>query len=99
MSLPPGRYVLQGYNETSDAYLVPDKEIELAVGGAEVDFGLLMLSNTKSHVAVKIERPKSMGGWVEIDDRYGKPAPRWHITDARGIPKGPGSRISRGSGR
>lgn len=62
MSLPPGRYVLQGYNETLDAFLVPDKEIDLAGGTAEVDFGVLMLSNAKSHTGVKIEHAKSMGG-------------------------------------
>jgi hypothetical protein len=87
MSLPPGHYVLQGYNEKLDAYLVPDKEIDLAVGRSEVDVGVLMLSSTKSHAAVKIEHAKAVGGWVDIADRYGKPAPRWHITDARGIPK------------
>jgi hypothetical protein len=87
MSLPPGRYVLQGYNEMLDAFLVPDKEIDLAVRRAEVDFGVLMLSNTKSHTGVKIEHAKSMGGWIDVADRYGKPAPRWHITDTRGIPK------------
>jgi hypothetical protein len=87
MSVPPGRYVLHGYNETFDAYLVPDKEIDLPVGKAEVDFGTLMLSNTSVHTAVKIERARSAGRWIDVADRYGKPAPRWHITDARGIPK------------
>jgi len=87
MSLPPGRYVLQGYNETSDAYLVPNKEIDLANARAEVDFGVLTLSNTRNHIGVRIERAKSKGEWIDIADRYGKPAPRWHITDARGIPK------------
>jgi thiol-disulfide isomerase/thioredoxin len=87
MSLPPGRYVLQGYNETSDAYLVPDKEIDLTIGKTEVDFGILTLSNTKSHIGVKIQQAKSMGRWVDVAARYGKPAPRWHITDARGLPK------------
>jgi thiol-disulfide isomerase/thioredoxin len=87
MSLPPGRYVLQAHNETLDAYLVPDQEIDLAFGRAELDLGVLMLSNTKSHTAVKIEQAKSRGDWVDTTDRYGKPAPRWHITDARGIPK------------
>ena len=61
MSLPPGRYVLQGYNEAMDAFLVPDKEIDLVVGAAQVDVGVLMLSNTKSHIGVKIEHAKSGG--------------------------------------
>ena len=87
MSLPPGRYMLHGYNETADAYLVPEKPIDLAVGKTEVDLGVLTLSNTKSHVSVKIEHAKSTGDWVDVADRYGKPAPRWHLTDARGIPK------------
>lgn len=87
MSLPPDRYVLQGHNETLDAYLVPDKEIDLAVGIAELDLDVLMLSNTKSHTSVKLEHAKSRGAWVDIADRYGKLAPRWHITDARGMPK------------
>ena len=87
MSLPPGRYVLQGYNEAMDASLVPDKEIDLVAGAAQVDVGVLMLSNTKSHIGAKIEHAKSGGRWIDIADRYGKPAPRWHLTDARGISK------------
>ena len=85
MSLPPGRYLLHGYNAASDAYLVPDKPINLAAGRAEVDLGTLMLSGTKMHTAVKVERSKAKGSWLDVAQRYGKPAPRWHITDARGI--------------
>jgi hypothetical protein len=87
ISVPPGRYVLQGYNETLDAFLVPDMEVNLDVGSPAVDFGVLMLSNTKRHTSMKIEHARSIGSWVDVADRYGKPAPRWHITDARGIPK------------
>jgi thiol-disulfide isomerase/thioredoxin len=87
LSLPPGRYLLHGYNQKLDAFLVPDKEIDLALGKAEVDFGVLMLSHAMSATPAKIEHAKSTGAWIDIADRYGKPAPRWHITDARGIPK------------
>ena len=87
LSVPPGHYVLQGYNETLDAWVVPDKEIDLAAGTAEVDLGVLTLSKTKSHTGAKIERAKSMGTWVDVATRFGKPAPTWHITDARGISK------------
>ena len=88
MSLPPGRYVLHGYNEALDAFLAPDKEIELIAGQPEVDLGVLMLSSTRSAASAKIERSKSSGAWIDVASRYGKPAPAWHITDARGIPKG-----------
>jgi thiol-disulfide isomerase/thioredoxin len=87
MSVPPGRYVLHGYNEALDAFLAPDKEIELPAGRAEVDLGVLMLSSARSATSVKIERSKSSGGWIEVANRYGKPAPPWHLTDARGISK------------
>ncbi len=73
VSLPPGYYVLHGYNENLDAFLVPDKEVDLAVGRAEVDLGVLMLSNTKSATSAKIAQAKSTGAWVNIADRYGKP--------------------------
>jgi hypothetical protein len=87
MSLPPGPYVIHGYNEQMDAYLVPDRDINLTTGIAEVDLGVLMLSNARTHERLKIERAKSNGTWVDIADRYGKLAPRWSITDARGMPK------------
>ena len=87
MSLPPGRYLIRGYNETY-AHLVPDREIDLPVGKSEVDLGVLMLSDKGSRERVKIDQAKSDGRWVDVADRYGKPAPRWYIPDARGIPRG-----------
>lgn len=87
MSLPPGRYVLQAYNDTGDVYLVPDREIQLPVGSAEVDLGELAMSNSRTHVSVKNGQAKAKGDWIDVADRYGKPAPAWNIADARGIPK------------
>jgi thiol-disulfide isomerase/thioredoxin len=87
VSLPPGRYVLHGYNDALDAFLVPDKTIDLAAGAGEVDLGVLMLSDAMSAASTKIDHAKSVGDWVDVAGRYGKTAPPWHITDARGIPR------------
>jgi hypothetical protein len=77
----------QGYDEALDAHLTRDREIELAAGKTEADLGVLMLSRKRSATSVKIERSKTGGVWVDIADCYGRPAPRWHITDPRRIAK------------
>ncbi|APW62011.1 redoxin domain-containing protein [Paludisphaera borealis] len=88
MSLPPGPYVLDGYTEARDADLGPAKTIVLAAGDAEVDLGVLLLSKVKDDIAARSERGKSDGTWIDVAQRFGRPAPEWRLTDARGVPKG-----------
>ncbi|QEH35576.1 Thiol-disulfide oxidoreductase ResA [Aquisphaera giovannonii] len=84
-SVPPGRYVLVGYDESDDARLVPDREIAVEPGRAELDLGVLTLADVSKVPRRAYERAKDGAGWVDVADRYGKPAPGWHLDDARGI--------------
>jgi thiol-disulfide isomerase/thioredoxin len=85
MSLPPGRYFLHGYNERFDAALIPDREIVLSAREPEVDLGVLRLSPSGPTMEERIKRSKASGAWGDYQKHYGQPAPRWHVTDARGV--------------
>jgi hypothetical protein len=87
MALPPGRYLLNGYNDRTDAQLVPDKEIVLTGEKKEVDLGVLRLSPSGPSMDQRVERSKAGGAWGDYTKHYGAQPPRWHITDARGVSK------------
>jgi hypothetical protein len=87
MSLPPGRYVLAGYNAAFDGHLDPDKQILLTRLTPEVDFGVLSLLPCKPGLDQLVERSKANGSWGDYTKHYGEKPPRWHVTDARGVAK------------
>lgn len=51
---------------------------------ASIDFKLKLNDDTKSHQRLELES-KAKGRWTEHESLVGKPAPRWHASDARGI--------------
>jgi thiol-disulfide isomerase/thioredoxin len=85
-SLPPGRYLLDGYNDGLSAFLVPRKSIELTADAPELDLGVLQLSPVVT-IATRREQAKAAGTWPDTKQLYGKPCPEWHAVDARGIDK------------
>jgi len=87
MSLPPGRYVLQAYNDPLDAYVNPSPEVDLTGAARDVDLGVLKLSSEITHTSVKIAKAKAAGAWGDLAKRYGQESPPWHLTDARGLSK------------
>ena len=86
MALPPGRYVLEAYNEALDAFVTPDRAVTLSADTPEVDLGVLTLS-PKPHISTRVALSKSSGAWGDYTKHYGQAPPRWHVTDARGVPK------------
>ena len=86
MSLPPGRYLLNGYRDQRDLLLQPDKEIVLSDRTPDVDLGVLRLSADMS-MEDRVKRSKESGAWGDYTKHYGQQLPRWHINDARGVGK------------
>ena len=87
MSLPPGRYLLNGYNEPGGLRLKPNKEIVLSAQTPEVDLGVLRLSPGDISMEDRVKRLKEGGAWGDYTKHYGQQPPRWHINDARGVSK------------
>ncbi len=87
VSLPPGRYSLQAYSQHAEkdvfeGEIIPDRPIALEAASREVDLGRLTFSPYRVTV-----RMKEAGTWWDHTKHYGEPAPRWHVTDARGVSK------------
>ena len=59
LSLPPGRYVIEAYNDDHDACL-DGKEVLLTASQPEVDLGVLLLPPDKSPVS-RIKQSKQTG--------------------------------------
>jgi hypothetical protein len=88
MSLPPGRYFLEAYDDPPVGRLDPNKEILLSAVTPEVDLGVLPFSRVRSpYLTTRIEQSKARGSWGDYTQHYGQKPPRWHVTDARGVSK------------
>ncbi len=87
MSLPPGRYSLNGYNDKTDGQLVPNKAIVLNATVPDVDLGVLRLTASGPSMEDRVNRSKANGAWGDYTKHYGEQPPRWHINDARGVNK------------
>jgi thiol-disulfide isomerase/thioredoxin len=92
VSLPPGRYSLQAYSQYADkdeleGELIPDRPIALEGTTREIDLGRLTFSPHRIGVRTMEARAKEAGTWWDHTKHYGEPAPRWHVTDARGVSK------------
>jgi hypothetical protein len=86
--LPPGDYELEAFGHIEPPHLLtPLKPITLAVGQREIDSGTHELVPEPLDRRDIIEDAKAKGTWFDIEKRYGKPAPKWHITGARGVEK------------
>jgi len=87
VSLPPSRYVIEGYNDAQDAFTYPYPEVDTSKATGDIDLGALKLSPSISSASVKIAKAKAAGTWIDHARRIGNQAPEWHLTDARGIDK------------
>ena len=94
MWLPPGRYVLDAHalregrdGGVEDARVVPDPKIVLTAKTPRVDMGVLRLSPFKPTLSARIASAKAAGTWDDYTKHYGKPSPRWHVTDTLGVKK------------
>jgi hypothetical protein len=52
-----------------------------------VDCGILEFTPATPSYPDWINDAKAKGTWGDVQKLYGKPAPSWHITDARGVGK------------
>ncbi|MHC5540438.1 TlpA family protein disulfide reductase, partial [Singulisphaera rosea] len=90
--LPLGSYSLQAYSQFADqdlfeGELVPDRPIELKGDVPELDLGRLILAKHGVQMPEKIAKAKSEGIWSDYTKHFGEPPPRWHVTEAKGVPK------------
>jgi hypothetical protein len=84
--VPPGEYVLSAFSDAPNGSAVEDLPVTAARGQAVINVGTLVL---RPHLSLqeRIERAKSRGNWVDYKDNLGKRPPRWHVVDAKGVPK------------
>ena len=86
--LPPGDYQLEAFGHTTPPHeLASFQSVTLASGQRDVESGILELTPELPTIQDRINDAKAKGTWVDIQKRYGKPAPAWYVTDARGVDK------------
>jgi hypothetical protein len=84
--LPPGDYQLEAFGHITPPHeLAPLQSVTLASGQHDVDSGILELTPAPPSYPDWVNDAKANGTWVDIQKHHGKPAPAWHITDARGV--------------
>jgi thiol-disulfide isomerase/thioredoxin len=84
--LPPGDYRLEAFGP--DLELTKPHPIRVTAGQHEVDCGVLDLSPILgAYIWRRVEETKKSGSWRPYTQRYGQPCPKWHVIDARGMPK------------
>ena len=84
IKLPPRAYVIEGYGESERLESITDhsrKDITLSSDDTAIDVGVLELKPGF------VLQSKLAGRWGNLADYYGKEPPKWHIADARGLPK------------
>jgi hypothetical protein len=89
--LPPGEYQFEANG--TDAPLVvsgpafeltESHPIRLTSGQRELDCGVFDLRPKSVN---ELLEAKNAGTWRPYTQRYGQPCPKWHVIDARGMPK------------
>lgn len=85
--MPPGEYVFEANNDAERmACLLEEKRVCLTAGQRDYDAGILELVE-RDNRAVLVQRSKGQGTWIDLQERYGEPAPRLYVTEARGVAK------------
>ena len=88
--LPPGEYKLDAYGISSptddniDLVLKQPRPITVTPDRDSVDLGVLPFTAAPPS---PIASAKQAGRWNDMENLYGKKAPAWRISDARGIDK------------
>jgi peroxiredoxin len=82
--VPPGTYEISASNAEPHAATVEDRKFTVMAGQKELDLGHLVLRPIIG-VQDRIDRAKAQGTWGNYKENYGKQAPRWHLTDAKGV--------------
>ncbi len=82
--VPPGTYEIGASNPEPHAATIEDRTFTVTAGQKAIDLGALVLQPIVG-VQDLIDRAKARGTWSNYKDNYGKPAPRWHLTDATGV--------------
>jgi thiol-disulfide isomerase/thioredoxin len=89
--LPPGNYELEVNGDLAGHRyeLASNHSVTLPAGRRDVDAGTLELTRPTLRRGDRIREAQAKGTWPNVDPTklYGQPAPKWHATDARGIPK------------
>jgi protocatechuate 3,4-dioxygenase beta subunit/peroxiredoxin len=85
MSLPPGSYVLDAYDDQLKTSL--QHKFTLKDDKPEVDLGILKLLPAKPNINETIQQSQADGAMGDYTKNYGKQLPAWHIVDARGVDK------------
>jgi thiol-disulfide isomerase/thioredoxin len=89
--LPPGDYQFEAsgtdapLEESSPGFeLTESHPIRLSAGQREFDCGVFAL---RPKLLNAVLDAKKAGTWRPYTQRYGEPCPKWHVIDARGLPK------------
>ncbi len=89
--LPPSDYSFEASAGDGEArYELPGSpRITLPAGKSDVDAGVLELTPHQPQRLDRVREAQAKGTWPNVDPQklYGQPAPKWHATDTRGIPK------------
>jgi len=89
--VPPGDYCFESIaGDRQPRYeLAEYVNFTIPAGKSDVDAGVLELTPHQPRRYDRIDEAKAKGTWPNVDPQklYGQPAPKWHATETRGIPK------------
>lgn len=90
--MPPGDYCFESNaGDRQPRYELAEYiNFTIPAGKSDLDAGVIELAPYHPRRWNHIEEAKAKGTWPNVDPQklYGQPAPNWHATDTRGIPKG-----------
>jgi peroxiredoxin len=82
--VPPGTYEISASCDDPTAATVEDPTVTVTADRKEVDLGTLVLRPFVG-LQERIDRAKERGTWGNYKENFGRPPPRWHLTDAKGV--------------
>jgi hypothetical protein len=84
----PGTYEISASSSEPRAATVEDRTVTVTEDPKEkeLDLGALVLRPFVG-LQERIDRAKAQGTWGNYKENFGKRPPRWHLTDAKGVPR------------
>ena len=85
--VPPGTYLLSASSDTSSLETTEERKIIVNSEQKDIHLDGLVLRPKVGGFDHLTKRSKARGTWGKYKENFGKPAPPWHLTDAKGISK------------